>query len=202
MMRVQCPECGAKMTAPSEAIGRKVKCRECSHRFVLSGGAVAESLDRGTANLEADKVEFQRVPESDPHLAGPELPEFSEYAMPAVPLGRENISMGASEMRYPFLHRYLRIGEIVAKVASALTFIWGCLFLTMGLFATGSGISASKGIFEGMGFFFTGVIILLIAVLEYILMMAGIQFVRVIIDIESNTRMLISTTQTRDRGRD
>ncbi|WP_145266792.1 protein kinase domain-containing protein [Tautonia plasticadhaerens] len=37
-LKVSCPSCGRRLAAPSEAIGRKVRCPSCRHSYVLGGG--------------------------------------------------------------------------------------------------------------------------------------------------------------------
>ena len=66
-LEVPCPNCKSVLRAPEEAVGRKVKCKKCEHRFVIPGAAgpsesLAESLMLSVVEAPASKPAPMAMP--------------------------------------------------------------------------------------------------------------------------------------------
>src|SRR5688572_7347174 len=66
-VQVPCPHCGAKLKAPDNATGKKVKCKQCNQGFRIPGTAAASPIGDDDIPV-ADLVE---EPPSPPPPAKP-----------------------------------------------------------------------------------------------------------------------------------
>ena len=171
MIEFRCPRCNATASAPETKAGSLGKCRNCGARI--------------TVPHPQPPVTFREVEEFETHLAS-EDPEPG----PAVAVvggqvadrpGRAAPSDSMS--RYPNLIRYLAwvktlvlVGLIVAILAGAV-----CLFV-------GAYVAATQDIPTGLAWVLMGLVTPLAGYMIYTFYNAAIELIRVVIDIEANTR--------------
>jgi hypothetical protein len=75
---IACPECGKRLTAPAEAVGRKVRCKYCDHPFVVKAAA-ARPADKPAAKAAPAKPAAKKA---DP-AGRPPSPQPASKAAPA-----------------------------------------------------------------------------------------------------------------------
>jgi hypothetical protein len=159
---VTCPSCAKKLKAPHDAAGKAVKCI-CGHSFVLRATELP--------------VPVFELPDDD----GQAL--FSRRNRRAVPpSGRTR-----PQDRYPWLATYItwmRIGAIVGLIGGVVA---GAFFLIKGIPLTSTGATLNNGAYL-IGF---GVGTLIGSLAEFIGTFALTEFIKVMMDIEANTRALL-----------
>jgi hypothetical protein len=99
-----------------------------------------------------------------------------------------------SKRRYPMLHKYLDISAVVLDICTGIAFIALIAFLLVGLFQAAQ-------IKEGAGYIaalFVCLVVISVAVLAlgYLAGRASIEFMRVVIDVEANTREIAGRLKT------
>jgi hypothetical protein len=181
MIIARCPVCSHEIKAPESFVGKKVRCKseECGEVFVVTAVS-PEPVPQPSAELT--------IPEAPPFMTlGFASEKGANAAEPTIP--------AAADVRYPNLQKYLGGGRVAAMTLLGVTMTISCTILLLsfiypfsqkysfqgGMFVIliGAGVSALTG---------------LAGYLIFVFCMAGIEFVHVIIDIESNTR----TTQYHD----
>ncbi|MDB5343602.1 MAG: hypothetical protein JWP89_1979 [Schlesneria sp.] len=176
MIIARCPVCSHEVKAPESFVGKKVRCKseECGEVFLITGAPSLETLPQPPVDLT--------IPEAPAFMSlGFATEKGANAAEPSIP--------AAADVRYPNLQKYLRAGRVVAMTQLGVTMTISCTILLLsfiyplsqkysfqgGMFVIliGAGVSALTG---------------LAGYLIFVFCMAGIEFVHVIIDIESNTR--------------
>ncbi|HEX4073566.1 MAG TPA: hypothetical protein VHX68_20470 [Planctomycetaceae bacterium] len=155
---VSCPNCSQKLKAPSEAVGKLVRCG-CGHSFVLPG----ESWEESPAAIDS-------------------LPE-----LPTRPKKR-----GAPKSeRYPWLTWYLRVARTASIGMAVIGVIVSFLMLVGAILSSGSSPQETGALFTSSVLLFFGSIGQCVATL------AGVEFVKVVLDVEANTRSLLEIARQR-----
>jgi DNA-directed RNA polymerase subunit RPC12/RpoP len=114
MPTVRCPNCSAKLDAPSEYKGRAVKCKHCGHSFVLrfigrSRTAIAGKLSDRARPPDESTVSFRladsakAAPSDSPERAAKKRPG-RKPTLPAENTG-EPISIAAEPWRVAIYQR-------------------------------------------------------------------------------------------------
>jgi DNA-directed RNA polymerase subunit M/transcription elongation factor TFIIS len=65
-MKIQCPSCQAKLTAPEAAVGRKLTCPKCTHKFLIEAPQAEEDNGFEVVEVETPKEDFEVVEETSP----------------------------------------------------------------------------------------------------------------------------------------
>ncbi|HEY4262663.1 MAG TPA: hypothetical protein VGM98_21065 [Schlesneria sp.] len=177
MIIARCPVCSHEIKAPESFIGKKVRCKseECGEVFVVTPApASLEPLAQPSIDLT--------IPGPPPFMTlGIASERVANTVEPTIP--------AAADIRYPNLQKYLHGARVAAMIQLAVTMTISCTILLLSfiyplsqkysfqggtiVILIGSGLSALTG---------------LAGYLMFIFCMAGIEFVHVILDIESNTR--------------
>lgn len=189
MPTIQCPHCKHEARVPSldKIGGKNVKCPSCNQTFYVES--------QPSEAPAADPNEFA--------FRGP-APEFSPPQTPsATPTRRRQPSESlfspltydpdgeTSAQRYPNLLRYIALSETlitaffkIAMVLIVLGFLGGEARLVFGIGELG----AVRSLALMVGIAVAAVLYALLIWLAFIFYMAITEFVRVVIDIENNTR--------------
>jgi hypothetical protein len=177
MIIARCPVCSHEIKAPESFVGKKVRCKSeaCGEVYIVTAApASLEPLPQPSVDLT--------IPEAPPFMNGGFASENgANAAKSTIPT--------VADVRYPNLQKYLRGGKVAAMTELAVAMTISCTILLLsfiyplsqkyslqgGMFVIliGAGVSALTG---------------LAGYLIFVFCMAGIEFVHVILDIESNTR--------------
>jgi predicted Zn finger-like uncharacterized protein len=76
-MVISCPECKTKIKAPESAIGKKIRCKDCKHVFVIK--LPEKSLPAKAGAVTAEKK------------GPPTKPKPAEVKKPAIPVKKEEV---------------------------------------------------------------------------------------------------------------
>lgn len=189
MITARCPSCGHEYRIPPTFVGKKIRCKVegCKQIFkVAKEVEVAFSEDISEASalpLESSESEYELEKGSY------ELEPIPNYANQAEQFESSSISIESSEFlesdRYGNLKKYLIWSKQLAFLQLVLIYITAAILLISAILASiftfASGIELLIGIL-------VSAIIAGIGYVIYVFTLAGIEFVFVIIDIESNTR--------------
>lgn len=189
-LRVACPACGAKFTAPSWYAGKTAKCAKCGEKFTVpSGFAVEVKTSPVPATLpdpEPDEFAFN-VPSETGANDDPIPPASARTSTPPAVPSMSNGQQVASWWNQPvtgsepflMLRTYLFVCHAVLACTAAI-------FLTISLIALVAGIFMVKP----QGYIALGVsgVLGLSAIYLYVVGMAGVELIRVFMAIEKNTR--------------
>ncbi len=177
MIIARCPVCSREIKAPESFVGKKVRCKSegCGEVFIVTAAPASLEI------LPQPPVELT-IPEAPAFMAlgfsGEQGANAAEVTIPT-----------AADVRYPNLQKYLRWGRIVAMTQLGVAVTISCAILLLSFIYPFS----QKYSFQG------GMLVILIGAavsaltglagyLIFVFCMAGIEFVHVILDIESNTR--------------
>jgi len=88
-LEVACPACGTKLRAPNDAVGKRVKCRKCEHRFRIPGDIPGEIIAEPVGESQMLSIV---EPASPPPVTPPIAPSgdpfsFDEPGGPVVSVG-------------------------------------------------------------------------------------------------------------------
>ena len=198
MATIQCPRCKHETNVPSldKFAGKNVKCPSCKQAFRVDSSAPLASAIDADDDLEL-QAPVQKTPFSPlPHVRkpAPRIPSAETRSS-----GKESLftrltydpNGATSDERYPNLLRYIGIAETLTKV-----FFWiGLVFVALGLVGYEirmlwefrfHHIEASLGLMI-LGLVVAGLYVLIVW-MWFIFAMAMTEFLRVVIDIENNTR--------------
>lgn len=190
MIRTQCTHCHAGMDAPDAYIGRSAKCVKCGKKFLIQEQA-AVAASHSTAAHGSDR-------RSDSYaLQAPPAAEPAAVSRPVVdapaPFGTAGNGAAAqsSEHRYPNLLKYLAWGRSLSRIVLALTMVAAAFLFVVGQLATfvnAERVGFWETVFSFLAISLVTGMMLVAAYIAYVFMMASIEFVRVVVDIEANTR--------------
>lgn len=183
MIIARCPVCSHEIKAPESFVGKKVRCKSeaCGEVFIVAvAPAVLEAVPQPPGDLT--------IPEAPPFMAfGFANEKGANAAEPIIP--------AAADVRYPNLQKYLRGVTVVAMAQLGVTMTISCAILLLSFIYPLSQKYSFQG---GLSVILIGACVSaltgLAGYLIFVFCMAGIEFVHVILDIESNTR----TPQYRD----
>ncbi len=177
MIIARCPVCSHEIKAPESFVGKKVRCKseECGEVFIVTGAP---------ASLEA-------LPQPPVELTIPEAPAFMTHGF-AAETGEneaEPTIPAAADVRYPNLQKYLHWGRIVAMTQLGVAVTISCTILLLSfIYPFSQKYSFQGGMFVILIGAAVSALTGLAGYLIFVFSMAGIEFVHVILDIESNTR--------------
>ena len=171
MIEFHCPQCNATVAAPESKAGSAGKCRNCGARI--------------TVPELAPVVTFQEVEEFEAESAGeqPEpAPQIAAVDQPTA-VRRSQAARGDSLNRYPNLVRYLAWVKTLVLVGLIVAILAGAACLVVGAWA-----AATRDIPTAVAWLVIGLVTPLAGYMTFTFYNAAIEFVRVVIDIEANTR--------------
>ncbi|QDU39207.1 hypothetical protein Mal4_35440 [Maioricimonas rarisocia] len=188
MITVRCPSCQAEVRGPESIVGKRVRCKrdDCRNVFVFEPppppppAPVDDPWEREASALASSSYED----EFDDDESFDELPS-------PLPKRKKKKTAETSEQRYPLLNKYLewcrsfaQIVLVLYLIGAAITVLGGIAVLLFSDAPSDTRLaSVAFAICVGTGAAIVGYIV-------YVVLMASIQFVHVIIDIEKNTRRL------------
>lgn len=199
MATIQCPYCKHEASVPSldRFIGKNVKCPSCKQNFRAEAEPTASAFNPDDDVKLQDPV--QKTPFPSPPLVRTSTPPTpnagmrSSYKNSLFSSLTNDPNGATSDKRYPNLLRYIGIAETLTKV-----FFWiGIVCVALSLLGWEIQLLVGIGpgnltVVESLEMMVLGPLIaglyVLILWLWFILAMAMTEFVRVIIDIENNTR--------------
>ena len=191
MITTRCPKCGNETRVPDSIVGKKVRCKD------PACGQVSAAVEYPDSVLAAAPVAAGpgMAPANPADLFRPSLPE-PEWDIPEEPAPTEKRSSSrgkGSTQKYPNLIRYLGYVQSLARIQLALFLLVAALFLVISVAAPIiRNVPFQDAIFPILSGVLTATLIGLSAYILYVFTMAGVEFVRVIIDIEANTRLMAS----------
>ena len=194
MANILCPHCDHETPVPSleQYLNKNVKCPSCGQTFRVEPESESESVeqeDDGAFDFESAPTRSQtpsRRKSSRRSTRGSATRTKSPSLL--APLSYDP-SASTSSRRYPNLMRYISIIEIIYQVVFWIGVCGGIL----GMFAGGYAVIQLAGekadaVPMMISLIFGVPLYFLIIWLAYICAMAGTEFIRVVIDIENNTR--------------
>ncbi|MFO1019919.1 MAG: hypothetical protein U0903_04390 [Planctomycetales bacterium] len=187
-----CPHCGALIVnVPEKYAGQKGRCLHCKKPVVIpspappiapAAAAPEESLPEVVPEVIPDPV----IPPSILDRKGKRnrFGGGQRYA----PAGSQKYQP-ASSQRYPALGRYRDILTILSYVIAVLGMAWGVIVMLMPLLVSAAVAGKpSAGPYEALASFFVGLVICLGTYVVMIILLAVAEGLRVLMDIEENTR--------------
>ncbi len=195
-----CPQCGYTQAAPEAYIGRKSKCRKCEAvGEIIAGPPQQHSSGRAVAHPGSESAEIPRSETQAPVAgdrrddSGLDVPYAIDTSTPqrfaaasaSTRTGNPNVPE-----RYPNLTLYLAIATTVTRILAILAAgVWGLAGLgacSQTLFFSDAEIlfKVARTSVTLLGLAFG----LLLIYLYYVAFMAIIELIRVVMDIERNTR--------------
>lgn len=189
MITTRCTKCGNETRVPDSIVGKKVRCKdpECGQIYVA-----VESVD---AILSAAPAASGLDSVNPADLFRPSLPE-PEWSTPedAGPRLKRLPSRGSgSTDKYPNLIQYLGYVQSLAVIQLTLSLILAGLLLVVSVVGPiVRNVPFQEAILPILSGLLMSTIIGLIAYVLYVVTMAGVEFVKVIMDIEANTRRMAS----------
>lgn len=185
-IRVHCQDCGSKINAPAKMAGKVASCPKCKATLTIPHPESSPEEDDG--------YQFDVAPPDPPFV--PPVPVFEREAdgddqddekpSPRATARRIlGIDMGAAAFSdaWPNLTSYLILIQIAAAFVAAMVVIAGMI---SGLFAL---VIQSADVYHCMG---VAILVFathcLVAWLINMAAMAGVELVRVLLQIEANTR--------------
>lgn len=204
MLRVRCSKCHQLMDVPDDAVGKKARC-PCGHRFLLRKGSGPQDEEAATPEEHAfswlagtQGAEAEQIPPPPVEQPAPAATFFTPVEEPAQekspvwPGKGSLVTMPHTDpaTRYPQLCAYLDLLLLIGNIVLGLSVLIATLFLVIGIVGAVrrfDPMSVLGGIGLGLlnaagGLFF------------WFLVRAGVQLVRVILDIEESTRALVRLT--------
>ena len=187
MITTRCPKCGNETRVPDSIVGKKVRCKD------PACGQVYAAVEYPDSVLAAAPVAAGpgMAPANPADLFRPSLPE-PEWDIPEEPDPTEKRSSSrgkGSTQKYPNLIKYLGYVQTSALVQLVLLLILAGIILLVSILGP---ILRNSPLQEAIVTIMTGgltaTLIGLVAYSLYVFTMAGVDFVKVIIDIEANTR--------------
>lgn len=180
MINTRCPACGNETRVPDSIVGKKVRCKDpaCQNVFVA-----VEHAEPVAASAPARDADLFRPSFPEPQW---DAPEEEPQPAPVQPKPRKRTR--EAQGNYPNLLDYLRRARTAALVQLILFLILAGLIPIVSFIAAfyNNEPDAIFGFLMGL---LAGAVIAVIAYGTYRFTMALIEFVHVIIDIESNTRL-------------
>lgn len=202
--KTQCPQCSSIFRATPEAIGRTVACPGCKTQFTAEiYQPVIESATTPVIHAKLPSPpppQTQQAPETN---QGQLVPPSLEQTIPTLSSKQGNSERAkggkasVSKKQYPNLYKYIGLSKLFANVF----FMLGCIFIVLFAFsviwsshqlhlrAEMRGIELSSGLTKD--YLFTALATVIFSLLNYvvyIITLAGIDLIRVFLDIERNTR--------------
>lgn len=180
MITTKCPACSLEIKAPESFLGKKVRCKSesCQQIFVIAAPSPLPEYEPATSSDKTRGFAVAFQPEMRPENSGPSL-SISDNTSIAIPAAR-----------YPNLRQYLRWGRTVAliQLLSAVVIASGILLISIA-YPIRQNLSVQDAILAVLIGAAFSLSIGLAGYLIYVVLMAMIEFMHVIIDIESNTRV-------------
>ncbi len=191
MPDLNCPHCRASLRVPDSLIGKKLRCKNenCRQPFV----AQLEPIPRDPQPVSPAEIsnlppDWQQAMEGRQHEEN--LLERVKAHKASLNNGNSTLSNDSKEEQYPNLTKYLNLGRAVSRILLVLM-CFVIVIATLVLF--GGMVFMPASFIEKIGTIFLLVLVsafcLGVAYLYYVFLMAGIEFIQVIIDVEKNTRM-------------
>lgn len=201
MIKFNCSQCGHTMKVPDAAAGKRGKCKKCGE--VMGVPMLSEPEPVALSTPAADSLdgfpELENLPEEDygfPPILPEEPPEEEFTALPnrnrrGRPVRYERREeLQSSDQRYPMLSLYLMIIKILIVITYVVVLIFG------GIIVYGM-IDASLKVAEQLDtqakltpIITTTIAYFMVATFILVAALAAIEFARVIIDTEYNTRKI------------
>ena len=181
MLLIRCPMCANETRVPPSILGKKVRCKnpDCGQAFAAVEGPAPAAV-----------------------VAQPVLPEMFSPGTPEpgripfddpVSADRPDPQTRTSKPRYPNLVKYLDWGRSIARVQLALFLLLAIgVFLSSWIRPLSNNMPFQQAIVPILTGLFMSLLISVSAYILYVFTMAGIEFVHVILDVESNTRRIAS----------
>lgn len=182
MINTRCPACGNETRVPESIIGKKVRCKDpaCQHVF-----AAVEYVEPVAASAPARDADLFRPSFPEPKW---DAPEDEPQPTPVQPKPRKRAR--EAQGNYPNLLDYLQRARTAALVQLILLLVLAGLIPIISFVAPLYNDRPTSEAVVGFVFgFLAGAVIAVVAYGTYRFTMALIEFVHVIIDIESNTRL-------------
>lgn len=184
MISAVCPKCKHAAKAPEEYVGRTIKCPSCKVPYRLSPNTspipapsppppppISGRMDGGD--------DFEQLIANDTTQPPIRTAKWS--------VARRPKSMDDTGPRYPNLQRYLRWSKAAAILVTMILGLCGLLVSVFGVIAFAHDEVTFDLVIAASGLF-----VMFLAYVTYVLSMAFVEMVNVLIDIESNTRQTAS----------
>ena len=184
IIRVRCNGCGQKIKAPAAMAGRDTSCPRCNKTLTIGWDISPPDEDVGESSLHV-------TPPNPEIVAVPTTPVIENVvddkveSKPGIPAGRTiagiDFTARAFYPQFPNLSRYLVILEAWATISAGAVVLAGLFNVTF--YNPGqSDDAAARYSLTVM------VPALLLAAMVYIFSMAYVEMIRVVLQIEANTR--------------
>ena len=190
MPTIQCPHCSHEARVPSleHIVGKNVKCPSCSQTFHVQTESPAPAV-----NADNDfNFQGQAPPISTPAPRSPSASKRSRRKESLFSPLTYDPNGATSARRYPNLMRYLRITETLITIWFKTTMVLIGLFFILGELGCVFFVIREAGLWQALGAMLLCPVLAFLAAMNvwllYILYMAFIEFMRVTVDIENNTR--------------
>jgi predicted Zn finger-like uncharacterized protein len=191
MARVHCPHCDAVFRVDDKYMGRKVPCPKCRKTFALAASAASQTPVPADA---PEGLSFAELDEEPP--ANAPLSPSATFVATTSALNPQSAGNWGSEVdaqqRYPNLMRYLGLWRILFTISLVIGLCAAGVTFVGGLYAAHNNTSK-----EGTAVI-SAICIALATGLAYMVGMAGIEFIKVIIDVEANTRAIAARSHAID----
>jgi hypothetical protein len=186
MINTRCPACGYETRVPDSIVGKKVRCKDpaCQNVFLA-----VEHAEPVAASAPARDADLFRPAFPEPQWDAPEEEPL------AAPVERKpkasRVNKALANRNYPNLELYLAWAAAFARIELALSLILAVFLLFWtGANTLNSDLPVQQAMYQILIAAFTAFVIAIIACIVYVITMAAIEFIHVIMDIESNTRRM------------
>ena len=193
-INVSCPLCGHQMTLPAELNGQRGQCPNCNQAFLISGSPIGQPTGGLGQPLppplpSASVQNTAGGPSDFGSAASAAFSTVFEKAKSAA-IDSSNKKSIDGNARYPNLSKYLSIVDTVIKVCFWIALVLYSIALVVGFVEAITMLGSQTG--EALG----AIVILIIAApLMFLWLLfcrlcayASSELIRVLMDIEANTR--------------
>ncbi len=190
MPDLKCPHCRSALRVPDSLMGKKLRCKNesCRQTFVAQVQSASPAVQVDDPPMFSDMppdwqqaMDDRKREEQRPD----ELDNRARFEFGDGPASNDDLS----DSRYPNLERYLGWGKLATKTILILSYVGICFGFLGGILSViNSFYSPLEMLGAGVGLLFVTLFFVALAYLYYVFVMAGLEFVQVIIDIEENTR--------------
>lgn len=195
-----CPKCGKTiLNVPESYAGQRGRCLQCKSLVTIPTMVISESQPvaapsppqpgkPGYAPHYAPAAPRQVSEQHSPIALEDPPPPFVDTNKPQPRRKHQQLQKGLIPRRYPFLRKYCGILSIVGLIVGGFTILYGLVIAVSPLF----GVHIPElGVASPLLFIIIGLAFGLTGYATSIMWLAGVDFIRVVMDIEENTRKLL-----------
>jgi len=195
-----CPKCGRTiLNVPESYAGQRGRCLQCKNLVTIPTMVITESQPvaapsppqpgkPGYAPHYAPATPRQVSEQHSPIVLENPPPPFVDTNKPQPRRKHQQLQKGLIPRRYPFLRKYCGILSIVGLIVGGFTILYGLVIAVSPLF----GVHIPElGVASPLLFIIIGLAFGLAGYAISIMWLAGVDFIRVVMDIEENTRKLL-----------